>query len=269
MSQVYYLLLGIGGIQKFIFGSNRLRIALNASQAVSGIFQDLNSHRTQKMEIGYEGGGNALLLFEEESGVKEFLQGFSKYVLTDFPGLQLQYAVEKASKDISGEEFQELLFVLNQKQASQKVFKGITSPLQFGFGQDCHYGGGAATTLSEITRKSGLKPVSEITSKFLHNEPQQYHCPSGWNLPKDMEDLGQTQHDDNWIAVVHADGNGLGQMISKTQSLQELRELSKKFSSTVVEAYSNMQKRLVDESPIWFKELNLAESMLPLRHIIL
>jgi hypothetical protein len=80
--------------------------------------------------------------------------------------------------------------------------------------------------------------------------------------------MGQSQGD-SWIAVVHADGNGLGQHIADADSLNQLRELSQAFSTLVCKAFEGMVEKLRAQRRLWSEELDLEEDILPLRPVIL
>jgi len=80
----YAVLLDTTSIQKYVFGSNRLKENLGASYIVDDIYEGMiknnpiitnkpkPKHGTQKFK-GYIGGGNALFYFDTEEDAGKFL----------------------------------------------------------------------------------------------------------------------------------------------------------------------------------------------------
>lgn len=138
MIKIQLCLLDCTSIQRFVFGSNKLKTNIGASQIVEDIYirnipkalKDIeladvdlrfenwkNEEKIDVIEIlsekpsvlwetGYVGGGNALLLFKEKKRAKEFVKTWTRNLLLDAPGLKpavaiIEEDIEEGVNDIS------------------------------------------------------------------------------------------------------------------------------------------------------------------------
>lgn len=251
MSSTYTLVvLETTHIQPYIFGSNRLKENIGASYLVKVATQDwvytvidelkftsnlkkdsenrwiidadkkIKEHNLT-VEVLYAGGGNTALLFDNSDDAIKFTRTLSRKVLRDARGLQvvfhhtnfnwdtesLAYAVSNAIKS------------LKSKRTEQPPRMGIGG---LGVTAMCASTSLPATQLAQIDDK--WQPVSaEVFTKRQYaddaNRELQNLLPNyTYQFPFDFDKLGGTLGASNFIAVVHADGNGLGKII---QGLKE------------------------------------------------
>ena len=221
------------GIQSYIFGSNRLKDNIGASYLVKQATEDWafealnisapnnNLQRDGQIELDgldaevlYAGGGNFIALFHDAQAAKNFTRSISKNVLLEAPGLRLDVYQEPYdwNGDVPlGVAVKKLL--TNMKIARGK--KAASAPL-LGLGVTvmCQ-----STTLPAVAL-DGDDPVSaEVFSKReaadAANNWLRYELPpgDGYEYPFDLDNLGRSSGERSYIAVVHADGNGMGQLI--------------------------------------------------------
>ncbi len=103
--KVTAVLIDTPSIQNYIFSSNRLKVNIGASHIVKTIFEEplinalntigtgknewrnnpdkifIHNNIDTKWEIGYIGGGNALVFFQNSTDAKNFIKNFSKEIL--------------------------------------------------------------------------------------------------------------------------------------------------------------------------------------------
>ncbi len=315
MSQYQLCLLDCQSIQQYVFGSNKLRTNIGASENVSAIFEeklkkfigddyqlDAWKSNSQKIEIfenknmlvdiGYIGGGNALMIFrksDKDNPAQDFVQKWSRQVLIDFPGIVPAAAIGNLfNKPSDGKITNAMLSSLFRHISVKKnQFVPITTLPRHGITAECKVTGlsvekfddenkskkwvssvniaktRAAATLmkKEFTddEKTGLfKECKNPDYRFSHTE----------------EKLGQTEAH-NHIAIVHIDGNSMGNQFQQCKDLAERRHLSKAVENQIQTAWNNTALGLTGEmeellrNKIIKSEHHKKYELLPLRKIIL
>jgi len=268
-------------IQSYIFNSNRLQENIGASYLVKVATQDwVYDAITLKVEIDkqpsiesgtdvellYCGGGNAVLLFRDAEKAKQFIQTLSRRVIKEARGLQVTFHSEN--------------FIWGQKPLSYAVSDALgqlklarnTQPLRMGFG------GLGVTAMCASSSKPAVEmaavddkwlPISaEIYAKRRNtapaNEELQDLIPKEYRdrytFPRDFDYLGRTKGESSFIAVVHADGNGLGVIIQETKDkfpvttgekgnrayVKYMRDFSENIKHVAKEAMKTVIARLIN-----------------------
>ncbi|NOT61063.1 MAG: hypothetical protein HOP19_12665 [Acidobacteria bacterium] len=206
---------------------------------VAGDAHDLNRrpHQALQMEDGklcaeliYTGGGNALILFESLNAAQRFAQLLSQRVLREAPGLELVIAHSepfrwKSDENDLPERWKELL---DGRLAQKKRQRQATPTPQLGLGvtAECE-----ATGLVAAFTSKGLEPEprligreaeaklrkskrnktepSDATRRLLENLKLKDLC---FDFPDELDQLGHKGGEESYIAVVHLDGNDMGQV---------------------------------------------------------
>lgn len=249
MQQTYTLtVLDTPGIQRYIFGSNRLRENIGASELVrcaSSLWPLEILHQTGASnirdpvncdfdddkhiedgqltaEVVYVGGGNTVVLFRDRAQAVQFVNRLSRKLLEEAPGLDL--AVAHVSVNLKEDHLGQKVNKAMQQLAQNRRTRRPSVPLLgLGVTAACQSTGLVATTTnaehgkpegeetypisSEVAAK--LEMVDEAKSR-LHNLLPEIQD-AGYDIPSDFDDFGRSEGEMSYIAVVHADGNGMGQ----------------------------------------------------------
>jgi hypothetical protein len=209
----------VQGIQEFIFKTNKLKEIIGASKIV----EDMDKINFQKEydlkeepEKLLQAAGNIRLVFNNIEDLEKVVKNFSKDRMLEAYGITISQAV----------------VVLNDyKNDSKKLEKKlkiqrnkVSIPLDFHFNilkQN------PRTALSLVTKDED-KATSQKVEKF-----EQYAQKEAKNTIFDIEKLS---NDKNKIAIIHADGNGLGNIV-KDLGEKEIVEFSKKLDEATRKAY--------------------------------
>lgn len=208
---MYVVIVDTTQIQPYIFGSNRLKENIGASYLVAQATDGwAESCLPPKIERLYAGGGNFVALAEDEPAAQAFVKSLSQKVLAEAPGLQLimTYRQRKNGESLATAVQNSFTQLARQKQARSPkeplLGLGVTVMCQ-------------STTLPAVGRDDKNKPVSaEILAKLGVNDDARERLlarlplPDGFSYPRDFDDLGREKGEHSFIAVVHADGNGIG-----------------------------------------------------------
>ncbi len=249
------------GIQSYIFGSNRLKENIGASYLVKQATEDwafealdealkksaVRNHNVIRddraggkfddrkieadgldAEVLYAGGGNFVALFRDPKAVRAFTQTLSKKVLIDAPGLRLDIHQEPFEWTGTGLGKAVGKLLQNMKQARGR--KAVSGPLM-GLGVTVMCQATALPAVEVVDDPDGNRRYvsAEVCAKleaaewandwlFRELSPGQ-----GYDYPLDLDDLGRSIGERSYIAVVHADGNGMGQIIREIGEEQDNR----------------------------------------------
>jgi hypothetical protein len=277
--QLTLLILGTASIQSYIFGSNRLKENIGASYLVKQVTEEwavdalkrvapranTDENPNQKIEEGdldaevlYAGGGNFVVLFREEETAKHFVETLSKKVLIDAPGLRLDVDQCQFLWEVSGTGLGKAVGNLIKNQKKNRSLRRASAPLLgLGVTAVCQSTGLPATKI--ISDSDGKRRVSaevaaknaaaEKANKSLHNV---LPLDEGYVYPSDLDQLGRTVGERSYIAIVHADGNGMGEIIRQIGEIEnnrlyieEMRKYSKQVTHISKNAMLAVIKRLI------------------------
>lgn len=249
MSQYTLTVVDTTGIQDYIFGTNQLRQNVGASYLVECATRkwavealpephnvtDLDSEvpfTEQTIEDGqlaaeviYAGGGNTVILFNGHDDAIAFARRLTRTVLTQAPGLQVVLVhkdFDWQKEALGGEKgiIAQAMTNLTKKKADHLESSPI---LGLGITAACAFTGLPAVP-QDIERhlisaevKAKLDAESEANRRLLRlfnfGDHGVDHEPA-----RDFDDFGRTKGESSYIAVIHTDGNGMGQRIQRNRS---------------------------------------------------
>lgn len=241
-------LIDVTGIQNYIFGSNRLAENEGASHLVheattrwvreclpagthnllddSDVTIDdsryLEQDRTLDAEVILSGGGNVLILFRSEDLARQMVRRLTHRLIERAPGLDVVVAHQECRWDapIGGKDgsHKELYRKLNQMKQQRHPSAPL---LSLGVTLECRSTGLPAVGFTPTQGADDApRPASaEVQAKLnRHNrdavqrrfERMFAEVAGDYRTPLDFDRLGGTKDDMSTLAVVHADGNGMG-----------------------------------------------------------
>ena len=249
----------VQGIQKFIFQTNELKDIVGASDLVENICKEaFTEFETNGTKI-VGAAGNIKYEFNDEESCAKAVKNFNKKVLKMAPGITISQAVvkfedgnfQKAVSDL------ELKLRIQRNKPVSNSFVGL-----IGISRSPKTGMPAVKSeknelIDEATQeKRAQKHVtSKLCSKCFGEEN------SSNKYAFNIEDIA-TKND--WIAVVHADGNGLGKIIKK---IGADRDKLKTFSEKLERATNNAAQSAYNYISEEYKFTSLDK--IPIRPVIL
>ena len=247
MSKYTVTIIDTAAIQNYVFGSNSLQHNVGASGLVhyathDWVFEELvkmgktnidsnyefNEKTIEnddlKSELVYAGGGNTVILFNENNEkdlARKFTKNLTSRVLMEAPGLQLIVAHNSFEWDDSNlaQTVSDTLGDVNNKKYNRHF---STPLLGLGVTVDCQYTGMPAVDIrpkSEKDTKNKVWISSEVAKKWdffgTATERLRKNFPlrlTSYEYVSNFNDFG-VKHESSYIAVVHADGIGMGKRV--------------------------------------------------------
>lgn len=306
-TEVKAILFDTRSIQRYIFSGNKLRTNIGASYIVENLFKmelipileevfpghsDLETWEqvetpsfrdfTEDCRIAYIGGGNALVLFRQDTPdevLAKVVEAFTKKLLVTYPGLKTGAAIgslvlsPQAAYQKSDEALHHLL-----KHNQNTVFPQVNVPYT-GLTQACGINGEVANyqDINHVIEPKGVARFfsQEVAAKAMMMK--QAHAAlqdkfvqviDGYEFPTEFSKLGQKETE-NYIAIVHVDGNNMGQKFMSCRTLEDRVRLSKAVKEKTEQAFAKLLQTIVDEYDGYEDFLALEDNILPIRPLIL
>lgn len=229
----------VQGIQSFIFQTNKLKEIAGGSEIVEQICdaffkENLPEFDDSKLIIG--AAGNIKYLFESAEQCKLIVHNFPKKVMELAPGISLSQAVVKVETELELKHINDLEDKLKIQRNKQ------LSPLDFGclITKRAQNTGKSAVELDKEGKEidAGVREKRKANQKYTALAKKFESVLADKRFPFDFEELVKnTQR--SWMAVIHADGNGLGKV------LQQLgKQLENKGEAEVISVFRSFSKML-------------------------
>lgn len=266
------MLLEVSQKQRYIFSSKKLADNARRSDEIAYVtspdfFQKAAPDLYRDDDLVYAGGGHTVLCFEDGTTASKFAQRVSESVLRQYPGMELFVKQLPYDETMTPNENLNALTAAAEKKKSFRA----SAFAQTTFGVE-KLDPSSHTPVVE-GREKNRDPISVI-------EP-----PEGWQFPTKLEDLaGRDDEDkdskkDNFIAVIHIDGNAMGKRVERfygtftgADQWDSFRTAAQRFSEGIQADFEAAFREMVDEllgDAALLKKLGVRKPTLPLRPVIL
>lgn len=257
----FLLKLEVSRKQDYIFSSKKLRD--NAARSAEIDF--VTGHRTREgrdffreaagnlydcaENLVYSGGGHAVLQFDDEKQATEFAKRVTKAAMERFHGMELFVKRLRFDENILGDErptaFQRKIGAANLRELSRQLEekkalrRNAVGQVSFG-----------VEKLNRRTFQPELFQSESTESAQAENMEESVEAPDGCKYPSKIEHLCG---EDNFIAVVHIDGNGMGTRVNAIYDKDSetdwdgLRKELADFSERVDAAFKSAFRRTAEQ----------------------
>ncbi len=238
----------VQGIQNFIFQTNQLKEIAGASEIVEQIcttqFRAVAGIDESDPNIILNAAGNIKYIFNQKADCERFVRVFPKVVMEMAQGITISQAVVAFENELTKDDIQLLekrLRIQRNKivqipsanlMVSEIARKTGSAAIQFDYDSD----GKMAIDLAQAQKRAMADDSTKnLLYKIVGQESRLLK-----QFPHEMTDIASNDSN-NWIAVVHADGNNLG---------QKLIDMSKELKTGKIETTNKSFSKIVNKSTI-------------------
>ncbi len=205
-------------IQTYIFNASKLQEIAGASELVQHVCTDFfkefcKKHGIDGVELVIGAAGNIRAVIPSEEGVRELMLRFPFEVMQLAPGLELVQGVVSMSEALpTWEEAQELARRLNEALPVASPYKDWSVTVK------APQSGRPACGVLKSGRDRGilLDPESKAKRSFVQRHWENlFQLFDERGFPADAEVIAAP---DNYLAVIHSDGNSIGQTLMRLRA---------------------------------------------------
>lgn len=215
----------VQGIQGFIFSTNSLKDIVGGSELVEKICTSLFSSQYLQGATQIIGAaGNIKCVYDDPVECQKTVLEFPKTVMQEAPGITISQAIVKVTEEEFKNHFSQCMDELEKRLKIQRNKPSKSMTIGFMGVERSRTTGLPAVTqesqefLDEGTLKKRNLSIGGKATITLAKKSLGIDDLSPKNIALDIKNL--TDKND-WIAIIHADGNGLGQILSKFSGSQK------------------------------------------------
>jgi hypothetical protein len=247
----------VQGIQSFIFQTNKLREIVGASELVEQICSKQFDDFAKNGDSIVRAAGKVICIFEKKKDCEDAVRKFPRKVMCLAPGITISQAVVKYDDDnyewASNELEQRLRVQRNRPIRSLTLgLIAISRDSSTGFSAVKKEKGGLIDEASVKKTDNGQK-TRALMIKLTGDENIKHE-----NIAYDFNDL---EGKNSWIAVIHADGNGIGNIVQQVCKNPKDAKAFSKLLNDITEASAKEAYKAIEN--------DFEESVIPIRPIVL
>ena len=227
-------------IQSYIFESSKLQEIAGASELVEHICTDFFDDFIPEAQKTYvhkiiQAAGNIRVIIDDEETARYIMLFFLKAASEAAPGIQIVHAIVPLSGDVlaSADSMQ-----LEKELTKQLPDAGIYG--DWSVTVKSRTTGKAVSNFSEM-RDAGTEAKYNAVNKHWKNLRQLFNVSS---FPSNVDDIAGT---DNFVAVIHADGNSLGKTLMNLKDQPDYGECWMKFSQELDRATTEAARKSYED----------------------
>lgn len=246
----------VQGIQNFIFQTNQLSDIVGASELVENICTTLFRELVHEFGDEYDknsivhAAGNIKHIFTDKEECKRIVRDFPRRVVEYAPGITISQAV--VTLDDAGTDFDKKVNDLEDKLRAQRNRPMASTTLGLMAMHRNRNTGLPAISCKKVKGKDEYWDAATLAKRDASEETTQRLCEDAFGVENIKDKQFASKNEDitdknDWIAIIHADGNGLGQIVQefgdKPEGLKQFsKDLDKNTKAAAVSAFEYIRQ---------------------------
>lgn len=240
----------VQGIQDFIFQTNELKDIVGASELVAEICTRLfretlgSCYRDDHLYIG--AAGNVRYRFDDRESCRRAVRDFPRRVITEAPGITISQAVV----ELDGLDETRAIDDLETKLKAQRnrpqpdLIIGPLGVRRSGrTGLPLVSAEGRETDLTTAAKTRHNRSIYLAQNSFYGREGKERVEAERFPF-----DVSRMTEGNDWLAIIHADGNGLGQVVQRVgHDLEQYRTFSRELDRATEQAANEAFRKIEGE----------------------
>lgn len=287
MSETKYLYgATVRSIQDFIYQTNKLREIVGASELVEEICTSKFMELFKQVNVVFndqncilQAAGNFRYIFEDKGDCEKIVREFYKSIVGFAPGISAAQAVV----EYDGQDFKSAVIELGKRLHTQFNRPPRSATLGLMGIERSRQTGSPVTFVKKENRFGTIEEIhaDEGTRAKLYEDPSGKRlkttktlCVKAFGEDLDLKDnddriaynIEDITKDNDWIAIIHADGNGLGQVVEKVgYDPMRFKKYSEQLNKATIESARAAYKAVIGQFNNSVKKPNF----IPIRPIVL
>lgn len=230
----------VQGIQEFIFATNKLQEIVGASEIIKGIAKEfIDYSQLPENQILVNAAGNIKAIFTDKTLLEKVVSNFAKNIQQNAYGITISQAVIEIGEEVTQDE-------INRLEARLKIQRNKPS-----IALD------SSISLMRLSPSTAKAAVESKDGELLSTASLQKRKAYGTFFRQkrkenpefaELKELSAISNRKNKIAIIHADGNGLGQLIPTLGN--KLSDFSKKLDAATKNAFDYASSDIKKIRPI-------------------
>ena len=239
----------IQSIQEYIYATNKLQEIIGASEIIDSLGQKFNDKQESKgaifgvfdelranglvEQILLNAAGNFRAIVDGEENLKKIVRDLPKKIMQNAYGITISQAVAP----YNGNDYETASKELEQKLKTQRNRPSIPLDMSINF---MALAPKTARSIAKFDDDDALD-ISSVQKREAHGRWFKKHPGA-----KELKEFSQISNKKNKLAVIHADGNGLGVLVKNltdevknTGKLDVIANFSKALDNATKDAYEN------------------------------